>query len=231
MPTHQISSEFSSCDNPLDLRCYVVTGSGPVDRIVHVARESARGGAGVVQVRSKPIGALDLLDLAAQVAVAVAEVNPSTHVLINDRVDVAATLRAEGVPIHGVHLGQADLPVRAARTMLGADAIIGLTTGTKALVSAVHHVADVVDYIGAGPFRPTPTKDSGRAPIGVEGYLDLLDLSPVPIVAIGDVQPTDVASLSATGIAGVAMVRAFMEAEDPGDVARHILRDFGESRG
>lgn len=213
-----------------DLRCYLVTGDGEPRHIIDVARAAAAGGAGVVQVRSKPISARALTELAEQVALAVAGTNPDTRVLVDDRVDVAAALMHRGVPIHGVHLGQDDLPVRDARALLGPEALIGLTTGTLELVRAVHDIADVVDYIGAGPFRPTPTKDSGRPPVGLAGYPELVTASPVPVVAIGDVRATDAAELAATGVAGVAVVRGFMNAQDPAAVARQILAGFGQRR-
>ena len=213
-----------------DLRCYLVTGDGEPHHIIDVARSAAAGGAGVVQVRSTPISARALPELTERVALAVAEVNPATRVLVDDRVDVAAALMRRGVPVHGVHLGQDDLPVRDARTLLGPEAIIGLTTGTLELVRAVHDIADVVDYIGAGPFRPTPTKDSGRPPVGLAGYPELVAASPVPVVAIGDVRAADATDLAATGVAGVAVVRGFMNAQDPAAVAREILAGFGDQR-
>lgn len=213
-----------------DLRCYLVTGDGEPRHVIDVARSAAAGGAGVVQVRSKPISARALTELTERVARAVAEVNPATRVLVDDRVDVAAALMRRGVPVHGVHLGQDDLPVRDARALLGPEAVIGLTTGTLELVRAVHDVADVVDYIGAGPFRPTPTKDSGRPPVGLVGYPELVAASPVPVVAIGDVRAADAADLAATGVAGVAVVRGFMNAQDPAAVARDILAGFGDQR-
>ncbi|ALC06226.1 Thiamine-phosphate synthase [Corynebacterium deserti GIMN1.010] len=211
---------------PPDLRCYVVTGHGSEDHIVRTAAKAAAGGAGVVQVRSKPIEAGALLRLADKVACAVAEANPATRVLIDDRLDVAAILIQKGLPVHGVHLGQQDVPVREARELLGPDAIIGLTTGTVGLVEGSNEVADVIDYIGAGPYRRTPTKDSGRAPIGLEGYPPLVKLSKVPIVAIGDINLSDVNSLARTGVAGVAMVRAFMESPDPAALAEQVLIDM-----
>lgn len=210
----------------MDLRCYFITGTGTVDHIVNVAKQAALGGASAVQVRSKPIDASELYILAEKVANAVTAANPTTKVLIDDRVDVALSLMRRGIAIHGVHLGQTDLPVHAARQLLGPDAIIGLTTGTKELIENANEVADVIDYVGAGPFRPTPTKDSGREPIGLEGYPELVKISKLPIVAIGDVQPADVKDLATTGVAGVAMVRAFMESEDPKALAQQVLKDF-----
>lgn len=208
----------------LDLRCYLVTGA-PHEKVVDVAAAAAAGGAGVVQVRSKPISVRDLTALAIEVAAAVQQANPATKVLIDDRVDVAAALMPEH-NIHGVHIGQDDLDPRLARQVLGKDAIIGLTTGTLPLVQQANEYADVIDYIGAGPFRPTPTKDSGREPLGLEGYPALVEASRVPVVAIGDVRAEDAADLAATGVAGVAIVRGFMNSPDPRATAQQVLTGF-----
>ncbi|WP_034986443.1 thiamine phosphate synthase [Corynebacterium jeikeium] len=208
----------------LDLRCYLVTGT-PHEKVVDVAAAAAAGGAGVVQVRSKPMSVRDLTALAIEVAAAVQQANPATRVLIDDRVDVATALMPEH-NIHGVHIGQDDLDPRLARQVLGKDAIIGLTTGTLPLVQQSNEYADVIDYIGAGPFRPTPTKDSGREPLGLEGYPALVEASQVPVVAIGDVRAEDAADLAATGVAGVAIVRGFMNSPDPRATARQVLTGF-----
>lgn len=208
----------------VDLRCYLVTGA-PHEKVVDVAAAAAAGGAGVVQVRSKPISVRDLTALAIEVAAAVQKANPATRVLIDDRVDVAAALMPEH-NIHGVHIGQDDLDPRLARQLLGKDAIIGLTTGTLPLVQQANEYANVIDYIGAGPFRPTPTKDSGREPLGLEGYPALVRASRVPVVAIGDVRAEDAADLADTGVAGVAIVRGFMNSPDPRATAQQVLAGF-----
>lgn len=209
----------------LDLRCYVITsGLGPATSAVAAA--AATGGAGVIQVRAKGATARELFDLTLRVADAVHAARPATRVLVNDRVDVAAAAIAVGAPVHGVHVGAADLPPRSARAILGPDAIVGLTTGTLALVRAAEEDADVLDYVGAGPYRPTPTKNSGRPPLGVDGYRPLVAATRLPIVAIGDVGVADVPALAATGIAGVAVVRAVMDAADPRQVVADILTGF-----
>ena len=213
-----------------DFRLYLVT-SGTDRHTVDTAAEVAAAGAGVVQVRAKDLSTRDLLSLVTECATAVHRANPHTKVVVDDRADVAYAARRTGAPVNGVHLGQDDLPPDAARDMLGPDALIGLTTGTLPLVEAAEEFHQshpgVIDYIGAGPFRPTPTKDSGRAPIGVEGYRPLVTATSLPVVAIGDVTPDDVAALSATGIAGCAMVRALMHADKPGELARRALESFG----
>ena len=208
----------------VDLRCYLVTGA-PHEKVVDVTAAAAAGGAGVVQVRSKPISVRDLTALAIEVAAAVQRANPTTKVLIDDRVDVAAALMSHH-HIHGVHIGQDDLDPRLARQLLGKDAIIGLTTGTLPLVQQANEYADVIDYIGAGPFRPTPTKDSGREPLGLEGYPALVEASRVPVVAIGDVRAEDAADLADTGVAGVAIVRGFMNSPNPRATAQQVLSGF-----
>lgn len=210
----------------LDLRCYLITASGTFDEVIATATQAARGGAGIIQVRSKPISARDLFELSRRLSRAVYEENPATHVVIDDRADVAAALMRAGENVHGVHVGQDDLPVTAVREFLGPDAIIGLTTGTLELVRAVEQVSDIVDYIGCGPFRATPTKDSGRAPIGLKGYPALVDASPVPLVAIGDVTAADAPALAAAGVDGVAVVRGFAHSDDPAAYAREILEAF-----
>lgn len=209
----------------LDLRCYLVTsGTGP--RTIDVAAEAAAAGAGVVQVRAKDASAREHLELACAIADAVRAANPATRVLVNDRLDVALAARLRDAPVHGVHLGQDDVPVAEARQLLGADAIVGLTTGTLELVQQAERDRDLLDYIGAGPYRRTPTKESGRDPIGVGGYPALVAATSLPIVAIGDVTPADAPLLAPTGVAGVALVRALMGAEHPAAVVNDVLAAF-----
>ncbi|WP_313815548.1 thiamine phosphate synthase [Citricoccus sp.] len=210
----------------LDLRCYLVT-SGTGRRTMEVAAAAAAAGAGVVQVRAKEASAAELLELTCAVAEAVHAASPATRVLVDDRPDVAWAARSRGAAVHGVHLGQDDLPVADARALLGPEAIIGLTTGTLDLVRAAEAQRDLLDYIGAGPFRRTPTKESGREPLGMDGYPELVAATALPIVAIGDVTSADAAALAGTGVAGVALVRALMEAPDPGMVVREVLAGVG----
>ncbi|MDO5286826.1 MAG: thiamine phosphate synthase [Actinomycetia bacterium] len=214
----------------LDLRCYLVT-SGTGRRTVEVAAAAAAAGAGVVQVRAKSVSTAELLALTLAVAEAVERARPATRVLVDDRADVAFAAVRGGAHVHGVHLGADDLPPRDARALLGPDAVVGFTTGTLALVQAAQPLVNVVDYVGAGPFRPTPTKDSGRPPLGVDGYPPLVAASQIPVVAIGDITPDDVPALARTGISGVALVRAVMDAADPAAVVRLVVAAFGRCGG
>ena len=205
-----------------DLRCYLVT-SGTGRSTVDAAAQAARAGAGMVQVRAKDTSAAELLELTVAVAEAVAAAGPETRVVVNDRVDIALAARQRGAAVHGVHLGQEDLPVTDARALLGGGAIIGLSAGTIDQVREADQHHNIVDYLGVGPFRPTPTKDSGREPLGLAGYSQVVAATRLPVVAIGDVTPQDVGQLSGTDIAGVALVRAIMEAQQPGRVVHDVL--------
>ena len=206
----------------VDFRLYALT-SGTDRRTVQVAGEVAAGGAGIVQVRAKDATTRQLLALTIEVARAVASTNPRTRLLVNDRADVAWAARRAGAAVHGVHLGADDLPPHDARALLGPEALIGATAGTLEAVATANSLARVIDYLGCGPLRPTPTKNTARAPIGVEGYLNLVGATELPIIAIGDVQSDDISLLAAAGVKGVAMLRALNDAPNPGAVARSVL--------
>ena len=190
---------YTTPARPLDLNLYLVTGEHPLET-VRAAKHAT-----CIQVRSKPISARELYQLTEAI------IQPHQTLLIDDRVDVALALRARGVRVDGVHIGQDDLPVADARALLGADAIIGLTTGTRQLVEESNKIAHLIDYIGTGPFRPSPTKQSNRPPLGIDGLRELAELSAVPTVAIGDITPEDCPAIRTTGVAGIAMVRAFVD--------------------
>ena len=193
---------YTTPARPLDLNLYLVTGDNPLET-VRAAKHAT-----CIQVRSKPISARELYQLTEAIA---GITQPHQTLLIDDRVDVALALRARGVRVDGVHIGQDDLPVADARALLGADAIIGLTTGTRQLVEESNKIAHLIDYIGTGPFRPRPPKQSNRPPRGIDGRRALAELSAVPTVAIGDITPEDCPAIRTTGVAGIAMVRAFVD--------------------
>lgn len=118
---------------PVDVRCYMVTAG--FDRSVPaLAAQCAAAGAGIVQVRVKDVPTRELLEATLAVAQAVEAANPATRVVVDDSVEVAAAAMRRGAHVHGVHVGQDDLPVPDVRALLGPDAVVGLTTGTLELV-------------------------------------------------------------------------------------------------
>jgi len=121
-------------------------------------------------------------------------------IIINDRVDIALALKADGV-----HLGQEDLPPEAARRILGPGAVIGFSTHN--LEQAKRAAEMPVDYIAVGPIFPTHTKKSGNAPVGLEGLRQLRQaLDPTPIVAIGGITATNIRLVMEAGADAAAVI-------------------------
>lgn len=131
----------------------------------------------------------------------------SVPFLINDHVELAAEIGADGV-----HIGQGDMSPEEARRIIGKDKILGLTAFTPEHMAAVN--PEIVDYVGTGPVYPTKT-DKGKPVLGVEKFAGIAKLSPVPVVGIGGITPDNAAPVIIAGAAGVAMMRSISAADDP----------------
>ncbi|WP_404787725.1 thiamine phosphate synthase [Altericista sp. CCNU0014] len=135
--------------------------------------------------------------------------------IVNDRVDLALAVEADGV-----HLGQQDLPVAAARRLLGSDRIIGRsTTNPEELARAMQ---EGVDYVGVGPVCATPTKPD-KAVAGLDYVRYAAAHSTLPWFAIGGIDGQNLSEVMAAGAERVAVVRAIMKAADPAQAARQII--------
>lgn len=141
--------------------------------------------------------------------------------IVNDRVDLALSVEADGV-----HLGQDDLPPLAARRLLGPERLIGRSTHCPEHLRQA--VADGCDYVGVGPVHATPTKP-GRPPVGLDYVRQATACSPVPCFAIGGVNLENAHQAMGSGAHGVAVVRALMTASDPGAITRQLLQVTGTS--
>lgn len=210
----------------LDLPLYLVTdtrqcGARGVPSVVAAA---VAGGVGTVQIRDHDASAAELVALTCAVA---AVLDERTTLLVDDRVDVVLAARLAGARVDGVHLGQSDLPVSAARAILGADAVIGLTADTPAHLAAAHALPrGTVDYLGVGVIRPTATKADHPAPLGIDGFAALAASTALPCVAIGGIVAADAAPLRRAGAAGLAVVSALCGAEDPAAAARRFHEEW-----
>ncbi|MFE0591175.1 thiamine phosphate synthase [Micromonospora echinospora] len=136
--------------------------------------------------------------------------------LVNDRLHVALAAGAAGG-----HVGADDLPVDAARRVLGPDAVLGATA--REPVTAVAAVAAGATYLGVGPCHATTTKDGLPPPIGPDGIRAVADAVPVPVIAIGGVTVATVPALRAAGAYGVAVVGALSTAADPARATAELL--------
>lgn len=175
----------------------------------------------VVQVRTKDSAlgtapARGTCDWARRVLELVARAESPALVLVNDRVDVAATLAAEGLA--GVHLGADDAPPELARELLGPAALIGLSTHSAADVTRAEELP--VDYLGFGPIHPTATKGYARG-LGSEAAWIAARASTHPLFPIGGIDATNAGELAE--IARAAVSRAILCAPDPREAAREIV--------
>lgn len=210
----------------LDLSLYLVTDTALCgERGVAATVEAAvRGGATTVQVRAKDSSAAEALQLLLAVAQAC---NGRAPVLMNDRVDVFLAARTRGAAVHGVHVGQSDLPAIDVRRIVGETAIIGLTASSFAEVEAANALpAGVVDYLGIGVIRATTTKPDHPEPIGVVGFGERRAASRLPAVAIGGIGFDDLRPLRDAGADGVAVVSALCAAPDPERSARELRAEW-----
>jgi thiamine-phosphate pyrophosphorylase len=198
------------------LRLYYVTDT-PLSAgrgLVETAVAAVHGGATIVQLRDPQAKAGWLVERARAL---VAVLRPlGVPVIVNDRPDVALAAGADGV-----HLGQGDLPVAAAREILGPDAIVGLSITDPA---QMHEVPwDLVDHLGIGPVVSRGVKPDAAEPMGYDALKACVRLSRRPSVAIGGITAETVGPCIAAGVWGVAAVAAIAGALDP-EVAARVLR-------
>ncbi len=176
---------------------YVVTSNDHL----RIAREACRGGARVVQYREKDAPAAQRLETARLIRGFSRE--SGTLFIVNDQLDIAILSEADGV-----HLGQDDVPIAAARSLLPPHMIIGISCST--LGEASEAARQGADYLGIGAVIATPTKE-GYPVVGLEGLRRIADEVPLPIAAIGGVNLDNMAEMKAAGAKYPAMVREFQE--------------------
>lgn len=201
------------------LRLCLVTDRGLAAgrSVVDVALAAARGGATMVQLREKEATTRAFVDQARALKAALAPLGVA--LAINDRLDVALAVDADGL-----HVGQDDLPVEAARRLLGSGKFVGLS------ITAVDQVlrpdAAAADYLGVGPIYAQRTKADAAAPLGLDGLRRIRGLTGKPIVAIGGLTPDNSAAALAAGADGLAVVSAIVAADDPEAAARGFMALF-----
>jgi thiamine-phosphate pyrophosphorylase len=170
-------------------------------------------GARLFQLRAKSLKAGSFIAL-AQAAMTLAESVGAT-IIVNDRVDVARLAVASGA-----HLGQEDLPVRAARQQLGATAVVGLSTHTEEQVRQA--LGAPLSYVAVGPVFDTASKVTGYPAVGTGLVESACQLAGVPVVAIGGIAPENVRSVIAAGASAVAVIGGLV-GPDAGERVRRYL--------
>lgn len=204
---------------PLDLSLYLVTDSRLCrDRgVAATVAAAVKGGVTAVQLRDPNADARTLFTLGRAIQAELA--GTGVPLIVNDRLDVAVWLDADGV-----HLGQRDVSPTTARRQLGPHAYVGLSVSRPEQLA---YVPDAVDHLGVGPVFEQSTKPDADTPLGLGGLTRIIRQSPLPCVAIGGIGMSEAAAVRASGAAGIAVVSAVCGQPDPEAAARslaHTLR-------
>ena len=176
--------------------------------------ELLSGGARMLQLRAKTLSPRDFLDLARETRKLTG--SHGCRLIVNDRVDIAMACGADGV-----HLGQDDLPLYAARKLMG-DKIIGISTHDVAQAKEAEHGG--ADYIGFGPMFGTTTKNTGYAARGLDMLRHVRAAVTIPIVAIGGITENNVAQVWQAGADSAAIISEVLGAKDIAGKVTRILR-------
>lgn len=203
-----------------DSSLYFITDSTNYSEkeFLYRVEEACKGGASLVQLREKERTTREYLALAEKVH----EITKRYDIplIIDDRVDIALAVNAEGV-----HVGQSDMPVHIARKLMGENKIIGATA--KTVPQAMEAYEQGADYLGVGAIYPTTTKVK-TVLTSVDTLKEIIKAVPIKINAIGGLNKDNIHILKDTGISGVCAVSAIMKAADPCKAAKELKEAFYE---
>lgn len=180
-----------------------------------IVRAAIRGGIDAVQLRGKDLPAREQLAIGRELRAITRDAG--VLFIVNDRVDLALALAADGV-----HVGQDDLPAEIVRRLVGPEMIIGVSAAT--IPEALAARAAGADYLGVGAIYGTATKLDAGAATGSSLLGTIAGAVDLPLVAIGGINATNVAAVIAAGAAGAAVVSAIIAADDPEAAARELQR-------
>ena len=199
-----------------DCRLCLITA--PCDDLLDRVAIALQQGVAMVQFRQKDGSDHDRLPLATALRQLCSQ--HGALFIVNDRIDLALAVDADGV-----HLGQDDFPTAVARRLLGPERLLGRSTHSLEQVRAAQR--DDCDYLGLGPVHITAMKPE-RSAIGSKMVEEALKLSSKPVFAIGGINVSNLAALTASGCRHVAVIGAIMGAADPGRAARDLLDSLSQ---
>jgi len=203
----------------LPVLCLVVSTKDAKDGdLEKLVTEAVAGGVGMVQLRERDMAAGDLLELARKLKAAT---RGKALFAVNDRVDVAEAVEADGI-----HVPENGLPTRTVRSIMGRYAVLGRSVHS---VEAAHQASrDGAEYVIAGTIFETASKPDMK-PVGVQLIADITKDLSQPVFAIGGVNKDNVAEVIKAGAAGVAVVSAITQAEDPKAAAEELSKALNEA--
>lgn len=205
---------------PVDFRLYLITDRNitktPLSEAVRLA---LKGGVRAVQLREKDLPVRELLSLAQEIRSITKEF--SARLFINDRVDVAVAVDADGV-----HLGGQSMPVSAVRRVVGRNMMIGVSTHN--IYEARDAEAGSADFITFGPIFSTPSKIGYGEPVGVGALAAVRKQVGIPIFALGGIKAGNIPDVMRAGAGGIGLISAILSADDIQKAAEDIILRIGE---
>ncbi len=198
----------------LDTTMYFITDSGNYseEEFLYRVEEACKGGVTLIQLREKDKTTREYIELAEKIHEITRRYN--IPLIIDDRVDVALAINAEGV-----HVGQSDMPVKTARLLMGDEKIVGATT--KTVEQAQIAYSEGADYLGVGAIYPTTTKVKTIL-TSVDTLKEIVKAVPIKVNAIGGLNKDNIGVLKNSGIDGICVVSAIMKAENPQLAAKEL---------
>lgn len=201
--------------NREDLRLYLCT-----DRLLAMGRpitqaveQAIQGGVTMVQLREKDASTKDFYQVALEIQAVTRR--HRIPLVVNDRLDIALAIGADGV-----HLGQSDMPMEAARRLVGSRMFIGISAATVESALAAQKAG--ADYIGTGPVFPTGSKDDAGDAIGTNRLAAVCNAVSIPVVAIGGVNADNTPGIMESGADGIAVISAILSQPDITQAARAL---------
>lgn len=199
----------------IDYKLYLITDRGFLKgRSLKSCVEAAiKGGVTLVQVREKNASTREFYEVAKEVQEVTLKYN--IPLLINDRIDIALAINADGV-----HLGQGDMPIELARKILGENKIIGISANNKK--EALEAQNNGADYVGLGPVFYTGTKKDINEPTGLTGLNKIAKSINIPSVAIGGINKENAKSVLEAGVNGLSVISAILGSDDIEKASREL---------
>jgi thiamine-phosphate pyrophosphorylase len=196
---------------------HILTDTVLQSRFSHmeITRLAIAGGADTIQYRQKSGSTREMIEIARNMKRLCSETGVTF--IVNDRLDVAIAAEADGV-----HLGQDDFPIPMARGLLGEDRIIGGSAST--LDEARKCLSEGADYVGFGPVYPTSSKDDAGPVSGIDILKQVVEIIPLPIIAIGGVGAENIPDVMRAGAHGIAVISAVCCQDDPEEATRSLYQ-------
>ena len=207
----------------VDYAVYLVTDRG-LSRgrtTLQIVKAAVRGGVTCVQFREKSCSTREFIFEALSIKDYLTR--HKIPLIINDRVDIAQAVNADGV-----HLGQSDMPIDMAKSIVKDSMLIGISA--ESLTDAIRAEKDGADYIGVSPIFTTPTKTDTTHPLGLDGLREIRSSIKIPIVGIGGLNRKNAGEVIRHGADGVAVVSAIVSADHPEEAARELRNIVEQAR-